>query len=157
MILLISLSKQLKDDYITLFQDEEQVKELIDDYKGEYKDIVVKEKYERYPKITYPIITIDEITNENVNQYFDGEEHISYLGYQIEIVADQNECYTARENVDRIGEIIDNYMQGERYACMRRIGDFPKAPLYTDNSKMTGYLRYECYVDGKTNTIYRRY
>lgn len=103
------------------------------------------------------MITIDEITNEDVNQYFDGEECISYLTYQIEISCEQTENHTALQNVERIGNIIDSYMKTDRYRCMRRIGDFAKSPMVSDNNIIVGYLRYECYLDIKTNTIYRRY
>lgn len=143
---MISLSTQLKNDYIALFEND-----------SEYSNIVVKENYEKYPKISYPIITIQELNNEDVNQYFDGDEQVSYLSYQIEIRADQNENHTALENVQLIGEKIDEYMKGARYKCMRRIGNFIKAPMKSDNNIIVGYLRYECYVELKTNTIYRRY
>ena len=146
---MISLSNQLKDDFISLFADNE-----------EYGDMIVKPKYELYPSIHYPMITIEEISNDDVNQYHndnDVSDPISYLAYQIEISAEQSEDYTALENVDRIGEIIDNYMHGERYRCMRRTGNFIKVPMQSDNNIMVGYLRYECYIDKEHNTIYRRY
>ena len=145
---MISLSNQLKDDFISLFEND-----------AEYSDIIVKPKYELYPKISYPMITIEEINNEDVNQYHndDNGDPISYLAYQIEINAEQTENHTALENVDNIGNIIDNYMKGDKYRCMRRIGDFAKVPMISDNNIMVGYLRYECYIDKETNTIYRRY
>lgn len=155
---MISLSTQLKNDYISLFQDTEKIKSFYEDYNGEYEDITIKKKYERYPKISYPMVTISELNNEDVNQYYDDSgECVSYLGYQIEIHAEQNNDYTALENVERIGDIIDLYMKEDRYKCMRRIGDFSKLPMNSDNNIMIGYLRYECYLDIKTNTIYRRY
>jgi hypothetical protein len=154
----ISLSNQLRDDYISLFQDDDKVKELYSDYNGEYKDIVIKNQYEKYPKISYPMITISEINNEDVNQYYDDSgECVSYLGYQIQINAEQTENKTALENAQIIGEIIDSYMKTDKYKCMRRIGDFTKAPMSSDNNIIIGYLRYECYLDINTNTIYRRY
>ena len=104
------------------------------------------------------MITIGEINNEDVNRYHDDlGEMVSYLGYQIEINAEQSETLTALQNVDRIGKIIDKYMKQARYKAMRRIGDFPKAPMKSDNNVIVGYLRYECYVDIRNNTIYRRY
>lgn len=155
---MISLSTQLRDDYRLLFQDNASVKALYDDYNGEYKDITIKEEYEKYPTIKYPMITISEMNNEDVNQYFDDSgENVSYLSYQIQINAEQNENYTALQNVTRIGEIIDSYMKTDRYRCMRRVGDFSKMPMSSDNNIIVGYLRYECYLDIKTNTIYRRY
>lgn len=144
---MISLSTQLKNDYIELFKDNE-----------EYSDMLVKEKYEKYPKISYPMITIDEINNEDVSQYYDDSgECVSYLTYQIDIASEQSENYTALQNVERIAEIIDNYMKGDKYKCMRRMGDVAKSPLSSDNNVIIGHLRYECYLDIKTNTIYRRY
>lgn len=155
---MISLSTQLRDDYISLFQDNASVKALYDDYNGEYSDITIKEEYEKYPTIKYPMVTISEMNNEDVNQYFDDSgENVSYLAYQIKINAEQSEKYTALQNVTRIGEIIDSYMKTDRYRCMRRVGDFSKTPMSSDNNIMVGYLRYECYLDIKTNTIYRRY
>jgi hypothetical protein len=104
------------------------------------------------------MITISEINNEDVNRYYDDSgEMVSYLTYQIKISAEQNESYTALQNVDRIGKIIDAYMKTDRYKAMRRMGDFPKAPMKSDNNVIEGYLRYECYLDIRNNTIYRRY
>lgn len=145
---MISLSNQLKDDYISLFSENE-----------EYQDTVIKKKYEKYPSISYPMITIDEISNEDVNQYHNDNtgDPVSYLAYQIEINAEQSENYTALENVERIGDIIDTYMKGEKYKCMRRTGDFVKTPMISDNNIMVGYLRYECYVNKDDDKIYRRY
>ena len=56
-----------------------------------------------------------------------------------------------------LGRIVDKYMKQERYKAMRRIGDFPKAPMSSDNNVIVGYLRYECYLDIRKNIIYRRY
>ena len=144
-----SLLPQLKNDFKQLFSDNSEY--------PEYQNIIVKDKYEKYPEITYPIITIDELNNENVNQYFnDSGENVSYLGYQIRIDCEQTEEHTALENVNIIGNIIDDYMSGERYYCLRRIGNFAKYPMQNDDNVIVGYLRYECNLDINTNTIYRR-
>ena len=146
---MISLSNQLKDDYISLFAGNE-----------EYGDMIVKDKYETYPSIKYPMTTIEEINNEDVNQYHNDNivsDPISYLAYQIEICAEQSENYTALENVKRIGNIIDEYMKTDKYRCMRRIGSFTILPMRSDNNVMIGYLRYECNLDKENNIIYRRY
>lgn len=126
-------------------------------YNGEYSNMLIKKIYETYPKISYPMITIQEITNEDVNKYWDGvSENVSYLAYQIGINATQDEKLSANENVERIAKIIDDFMKGDTYKCMRRIGNLAMTPLASDNNVITGYLRYECYLDLKTNTIYRR-
>lgn len=140
-----------------MFSDTDFIKNIYSDYNDEYKDILVKEKYEKYPPIKYPMIAISEIKNEDVDRYRnDDGEVVSYLGYQIEINATQNETHTAVKNVDRIANIIDNYMKTDRYWVMRRIGNLSKAPMINDDNVIVGFLRYECNLDIKTNTIYRR-
>ena len=140
-----------------LFTNDELLKKIDKNYEGEYKNMLVKKSYETYPKIRYPMITIQEITNENVDRYWDGvSDNVSYLAYQIGINATQDEKLSANENVERIAKIIDNFMQGDTYKCMRRVGSLAITPLVSDNNVITGYLRYECYLDLKTNTIYRR-
>ena len=144
-----TLLPQLKVDLKELFENNE-------DYP-EFKDTIVKEKFEKYPKIHYPIISLSELNNEAVNDFInDSGEQVSYLGYQIEIDCEQTSTHTAIENVQIIGEIIDDYLKGERYWCLRRIGSFPKQPKRTDNNVIVGYLRYECNLDLNTNTFYRR-
>lgn len=146
---MVTLLDQLKDDYTQLFRDNENY--------PEYHDIIVKKQYEKYPTIRYPMITISELNNEAVNRYFnDSGEQVSYLGYQIRIDAEQSENHSALENVEIIGKIIDEYMAGERYYCLRRIGNFPKYPMQNDDNVITGYLRYEGNLEINTNTIYRR-
>lgn len=146
---MISLTNQLRDDLETLFKNNENY--------PEYQDIIVKKQYEKYPKIRYPIISIQELNNEDVLRYRDdmGEE-VTYLGYQIRIDSEQTSTHTALENVEIIGNIIDEYLKSERYWCLRRIGNFAKYPMQNDDNVIVGYLRYECNVDIKTNTIYRR-
>ena len=144
-----SLRNQLKNDIKELFENNQEY--------PEFNDIIVKDKYEKYPEITCPTITIDELNNENVERYFnDSGEQVSYLSYQIRIDCEQTEEHTAWENVDIIGNIIDEYMGGERYYCLRRIGNFAKYPMQNDDNVIVGYLRYECNLDLNTNTIYRR-
>lgn len=144
-----SLREQLKVDLQNLFTNNE-------DYP-EYQNTIVKQKYEKYPEITYPIVTIDELNNEAVDRYFnDSGEQVSYLGYQIRIDCEQDENHTAWENVDIMGNIIDEFMSGERYYCLRRIGSFAKYPMQNDDNVIVGYLRYEGNLEKNTNTIYRR-
>lgn len=151
------MTEQLKNDIKEFFSNTDNVKQVDENYNGEYSDIIVKERYEKYPKIQYPMITIDEINNEDVQQYFDGTERISYLAYQFEINCEQSSTKTALQNVNYVGRLLDGYLKQDRYRCLRRIGDFAKSPLASDNNIMVGYLRYECNLDVKTNTIYRRY
>ena len=151
------MTEQLKNDIKEFFSNTDNVKQVDENYNGEYSDIIVKKRYKKYPKIQYPMITIDEINNEDVQQYFDGTERISYLAYQFEINCEQSSTKTALQNVNYVGRLLDGYLKQDRYRCLRRIGDFAKSPLASDNNVMVGYLRYECNLDVKTNTIYRRY
>ncbi len=132
------------------------VKELYEDYNGEYENIIVKNEYEIYPKISYPSITIRELNNEDVSRYFDETENVSYIAVQFDIRAKQNETYTALQNVDIIGKILDLYFKQPKYRCLRRVGSFAKKPMTSDNNVIIGYLRYECNLDIKNNIIYRR-
>lgn len=122
----------------------------------EYPNLLVKEKYEIYPKITYPGITIEEIQNEDNNRFFDETERVSNMGYQFAIYAEQSEYKTAVQNVRAIAKIVDDYMKGPRYRCFRRLGSLAMVPQPGDNNVIIGYLRYECSLELDTNTIYRR-
>lgn len=137
----------MKDDLISFFSNDEN-----------YSNITIKEKYEKYPEIKYPMITIEEIVNEEVNRYTDdGGENISYIAYQLEISAKQSSTLTARENVQAIRDKVDALMKNDTYRCLRRITSSPITPMQSDNNIMVGYLRYDCHVDIKRNIIYRRY
>lgn len=124
---------------------------------NEYSNVIVKEKYELYPEISYPGITIEEIENEDNARYFDETERVTNLGYQITIHAEQSIDKTAIQNVRAIAGIIDTYLKGFKYRCLRRIGSLVIAPMPSDNNVMLGYLRYNCCLERDTNTIYRRY
>lgn len=104
------------------------------------------------------MITIEEIANEEVNQYTDYYgENISYIAVQIEVSAKQSSTKTARQNVRDILDKVDSLMKNDTYRCLRRINTSPITPMRSDNNIMVGYLRYDCYVDIKNNIIYRRY
>lgn len=141
-----TLITQLKDDIDTYFKG-----------VSEYSDILVKEQYEIYPKLKYPGITIEEIENEDNAQFFDETERVSNLGYQFNIYSEQSINRTAVQNVREIARLLDQYLKGDRYRCLRRIGSLVIAPLPSDDNVMVGYLRYDCSLELGTNTIYRRY
>ena len=139
------------------------INQLVTDVKeafainGTYSDIVIKEIYEIYPKISYPAITIEEIENEDNPQYFDETERVTNLGYQFTIHAEQTRDKTAIQNVREIANVLDTYLKEPRYRCLRRIGSLTIVPMNNDKNVMLGYLRYDCCVEVDTNTIYRRY
>ena len=139
------------------------IDQLITDIQNEfsnnndYSNVLVKEKYELYPKIRYPAITIEEIQNEDNPQYFDETERVSNLGYQFTIHAEQSRDKTAIQNVRQIAKILDTYLKGPRYRRLRRIGSLVISPMPSDDNVMLGDLRYDCCLELNTNTIYRRY
>ena len=140
-----TLIVQLKDDVQFFFNN------------TNYSDIIVKEQYEKYPKLKYPGITIEEIENEDNQRYFDETERVSNLGYQFNIYSEQSVDKTAVQNVREIARLLDQYLKGPRYRSLRRIGSLVIVPLPSDDNVMVGYLRYNCSLELGTNTIYRRY
>lgn len=139
-----------------IYQIINDIKELFEN-NNTYNDILVKEKYELYPKISYPGITVEEIENEDNARYFDETERVSNLGYQFNIYTEQSNDKTAIQNVREIAKILDTYLKGPKYRCLRRIGSLVIAPMPSDDNVMIGYLRYDCCLELNTNTIYRRY
>ena len=109
------------------------------------------------PKIKYPAITIEEIENEDVERYFDETERVINLGYQFAIYAEQTKTKTAVQNVRAMFNVLDTYLKGPRYRCLRRLGTISIVPMANDDNVMVGYIRYECALELNTNTIYRRY
>lgn len=142
-------------DNTLLYQIIEDVRDLFST-NVEYSNILVKEKYEIYPKITYPGITVEEIQNEDNNKFFDETERVSNMGYQFAIYSEQSETKTAVQNVRSIAKVLDDYLKGPRYRCLRRLGSLVMIPQPNDNNVIIGYLRYECSLELDTNTIYRR-
>lgn len=122
----------------------------------DYLDIMIKEKYELYPEVTYPCVLIEEVENSDNERFHDETEQVTSLTYVITINAEQSETLTAVQNVRNIADIIDDYFKGERYRSLKRIGGLVMKPLPVDDTVMTGYLTYNCDVEIKTNTIYRR-
>ena len=86
------------------------IDQLITDIQNEfsnnndYPNVLVKEKYELYPKIRYPAITVEEIENEDNARYFDETERVSNLGYQFNIYTEQSNDKTAIQNVREIAK-----------------------------------------------------
>lgn len=142
---MITLIDQLKKDITDYF-----------DSVDEYNNVLVKELYEKYPKISYPGITIEELENEDNDRFFDETERVTNLGYQFTIHAEQSIDKTAVQNVREIANLLDQYLKGPKYRCLRRIGSLVTTPLKSDENVIVGYLRYECSVEISTNTIYRR-
>ena len=142
---MVTLITQLKDDISKYFKD-----------NTAYSNILVKEEFEKYPKISYPAIVISEIENEDNVRFFDETERVSNLCYQFSIYSEQSVDKTAVQNVREIANILDTYLKGVEYRCLRRIGSLAITPLPDDDNVIVGYLRYDCSLEINTNTIYRR-
>ena len=142
---MVTLITQLKED-ITIFFKE----------NTDYSDILIKEEFEKYPEISYPAIVISEIENEDNAMFFDETERVSNLCYQFSIYSEQSIDKTAVQNVREIASLLDTYLKGARYRCLRRIGSLAITPLPDDDNVIVGYLRYDCSLEINTNTIYRR-
>ena len=140
-----TLIDQLKIDLKELFKNYEQ-----------YQDMEVKASYEEFPIVSYPLIVIEELENTDNNRYYDGKEHIVDVGYQLAIHAEQTETMDAVENVRNIINIVKEYMRGERYHALRRLGTTPITTSRTDENVRIGYMRYMGCINIDTNTIYRR-
>lgn len=141
-----------------LFKDSDKLSEYLSDYEDEYENILIKETYDINPDITYPCIDIQELLNSDIARYKDENgEFASTLTYQIDISCEQNERFTAQENIRRIAHIISCYFQEDRYKCLDRVGNMPISPSIEDTNVMTGHLRYTCALVLKDNIIYRRY
>lgn len=140
-----TLIEQLKTDIKTYFIE-----------NTEYTDIIVKEKFDVLPKTKYPCVYIEEINNTDNERYHDETEEVSSLAYIFTINADQSETLTAIQNVRNIANLLDSYLKGDRYRCLTRVIGPVIKPLPIDDTVMTGYMTYNCDVEIKTNTIYRR-
>ena len=140
-----TLLYQLKEDLQGLFSEDE-----------DYSDLVVKTAYDGDSNISYPLIIIRELDNYDDNQFYDGEEHIVDVGYQFNILADQSSTLSAEDNVRNIIFKIRNFMRGERYHALERVGGSPIVASRSDRNIMIGFMRYQGCIDIDTNTIYRR-
>jgi hypothetical protein len=140
-----TLLDQLKDDLQELFNND-----------TEYNDLVVKTAYEGDEDISYPYIVIEELTNTDVDRFYDGAEHVIDVAYQFTIFAEQTIDNDAITNVRIIIDKIKTYMRGERYHSLHRIGSSPDAALPGDSNVRIGYMRYSGRINIDENIIYRR-
>lgn len=152
----------VNDDETLLYQLE---KDLYDLLVPIYPTVVVKSTYEEFseldelddiPGISYPMVLIYEIENSAVSQFYDLQEHIINVTYQLTILSDQVNDMSASENVRNIITLIRDYMRGPRYHALKRLGNTPIVKKQDDESIRVGYMRYVGRIDIDTNTIYRR-
>lgn len=143
---------QLVDDLQTMFDNTEN-----------YSDVTVKKSMDGDYDIHYPLVIIQELDNMDDSRFYDDQgEHVVNVGYQIEVMADQNETNDAETNVRCIQNLIKDYMRGERYHALQRVGASPIMPQYSsalekDGDIKIGFMRYQGRIDIDNNIIYRRY
>lgn len=145
----------MDDDETLLDQLKDDLQELFDN-DIDYSDLVVKTAWEGDDEVTYPCVIIDELTNRDVQRFYDGQEHVIDVAYQFTILAEQSSTKDAMTNVRTIISKIKTYMRGERYHALRRVGSSPDADLPEDSNIRIGYMRYEGRIDIDNNIIYRR-
>ena len=136
-------------------QLEIELQELFASRDDEFKNVVVKQIYKELPKGKYPKVIIEEIQNSEVTSRTTTlGERTTALGYQITVYSRDMQDYIAIDSVREILNIIDDYLQIPRYN-MQRIGSPAIIPYISDNTIMTGAIRYNCVYDKETNLIYR--
>lgn len=143
----------VNDDESLLNQLENDIHDLLSPI---YPTVVVKSSYEDFPEISYPLVLIYEIENSDASQFYDGREHVVNVTYQFNILCDQTEDMSANDNVRNIIRIIRDYMRGDRYHALKRLGNTPIVKKQDDENIRIGYMRYVGRIDIDTNTIYRR-
>lgn len=122
---------------------------------------MVKKAYDVPKKFTYPLVLVTEILNsENTRYSTDEGEQVTNLTYQVETLCEitkiNGKVYSAVDSATMLGNKISLLLGGKAYK-MARTGQDVVQPLTTDNTIMRHIQRYECCLDLKTNTIYRRY
>lgn len=143
------------DDQTLIYQLKDDLQEVFNNHE-EYNNVTVKQQYDDFPSIEFPVVVIYEIENTDVSKFYDGREHISNISYQIIVYAEQSATKTASDNVQCILNIIRDYMRGPRYHALRRIGNTPITKKHDDDNVKIGYVRYVGRLNIDTNTIYRR-
>lgn len=123
---------------------------------------MVKNAYDIPNKIKYPLVVITEIINsENTKFSTRKGEQVTNLSYQIECLCENTKLSTgdilsAADSAKLLGTKISKLLGGERYK-MARIGQDIIQSSPSDNTVKRYIQRYECCLDLRTNTLYRRY
>lgn len=143
--MIVSLTPQLVTDLQTAFNNQQ----------GFLKDTTVKEKYKELPKIKYPMVVVEEILNNEISSRSTTQgERSTALGYQITAYTRETQKYDAIDSLKLILDVIYDTLKPPAYN-MQRIGTPAIIPYISDDTVMTGALRYNCVYDYETNLIYR--
>jgi len=121
---------------------------------NDFVDLTVKEVYEKLPKIQYPMITIEELINDEDTRYSSnlGEE-FSDMNYQINILTRDVPTMQANEAIRVLANEI-NKILGEEFKMVRQSSS-PILPLPNDTTILQYSMRYSCVFDIIRNIIYK--
>lgn len=116
--------------------------------------MTIKEAYEKLPKIQYPMITIEELINDEDTRYSSnlGEE-FSSMGFQINFLTRDVPTMQANEAIRVVGNEI-NKVLGEDMRMIRQTSS-PPLPSPTDTTILQYSIRYSCVFDIIRNIIYK--
>lgn len=129
---------------------------------GTFLNVMVKNAYDIPNKIEYPLVVVTELLNSENTKYStnDGEQ-VTNLTYQIDVYCQNTKIINdnilnAIDSAKLLGTKISKLLGGERYK-MARVGQEILQSLSADNTVKRHTQRYECCLELKTNTLYRRY
>lgn len=123
---------------------------------------MVKNSYDIPNKIEYPLVVITEILNTENTKYSTREgEQVTNLTYQIESYCKDTKLadgsiLSAANSAKLLGIKISKLLGGINYK-MVRAGQEVIQELAVDNTVKRHIQRYECCLDIRTDTLYRRY
>lgn len=109
----------------------------------------------------YPLVAITEIENNENTRYSTTEgEQVTNLAYQIECLCEitqlkDGSILSAADSAKLLGTKISKLLGGKNYN-MARVGQGIVQPLASDNTVKRHIQRYDCCLELKTNTLYRR-
>lgn len=108
------------------------------------------------------MVTVAEILNSENTRYSTNEgEQVTNLTYQIDSMCKDTKLsdgtiLSAADSAKLLGTKISKLLGGSRYK-MVRVGQDVLQSLSIDNTVKRYIQRYECCLDIRTNTLYRRY
>ena len=140
----------------------DQLKTDLRDYFSKddtFNNATVKGAYDEIPKVSYPLITILEILNEDNLKYDDIKgENISNIAYQFDATSGNIPNMLATDAAMLMSKKIDDFMknyENGRYRALRRTGRSAVLPLVNDNTKIKSSTTYTGSLDIRKNIIYK--